>query len=78
MLLKDNSSAFKTSLYGGRVFTHQQMRKSLRGFYWVFRKNRKEKRQDIDVKEMRSPHQETSGNKKRGNKPKSISSSYEW
>ena len=77
MLLEGKSSTFKTSLYGGRVFTHQQMRKSLRGFYRVLRKNWKEKRQDIDVKEMRSPHQETSGNKKRGNKPKSISSSYE-
>ena len=34
MLLEGKNSAFKTSLYGGWVFTHQQMRKSLRGFYY--------------------------------------------
>lgn len=53
------------------------MRKSLRGFYRVLRKNWKEKRQDVDVKETRCPSKKTSGNKKRGNKPKSISSFYE-
>lgn len=50
MLLKDNNSAFKTLLYSEWGFTHQQMRKSLRGFYRVLRKNWKERRQDIDEK----------------------------
>ena len=77
MLLEGKSSAFKTRLYSEWVFTHQQMRKSLRGFYRVLRKNWKEKRQDVDVKETRCPSKKTSGNKKRGNKPKSISSFYE-
>jgi len=55
MLLEGKSSAFKTSLYGGRVFTHQQMRKSLRGFYWVLRKNWKKKQQQKGTKKTRCP-----------------------
>lgn len=34
MLLEGKNSAFKTPLYSRRVFTHQQTRKSLRGFYY--------------------------------------------
>jgi len=55
MLLEGKSNAFKTRLCSEWGFAHPQTRKSLRGFYWAHRKNWKERRQDVDVKETRSP-----------------------